>query len=93
MIEESAKLNIAKGLVRYGKPVIIYDYEDIITEVKKEYGNMFEYRIKTEEKPAEKPAEKPVEKPVEKPAQKPAQKPVETQEDDETKLIEDVYKF
>ena len=79
LIEESAKLNIAKGLVRYGKPVIIYDYEDIITEVKKEYGNMFEYRIKTEEKPAEKPAEKPVEKPVEKPAQKPAQKPVETQ--------------
>ena len=77
LIEESAKLKIAKGLVRYGKPVIIYDYEDIITEVKKEYGNMFEYRIKTEEKPAEKPAEKPV----------------ETQEDEETKLIEDVYKF
>jgi len=49
LIEESAKLKIAKGLARYDKSVIIYDYEDIITEVKKEYGNIFQYRIKTDD--------------------------------------------
>ena len=82
LIEESAKLKIAKELARYDNTIFIYDYEDIINEVKKEYGNMFQYRIKTdnifepmqEEKPAEKLAEKPAEKLV-------------------NPQIEDVYKF
>jgi UDPglucose 6-dehydrogenase len=46
LIEESAKLKIAKQLILHGKKVIIYDYEEIINEVKKEYGNIFEYNIK-----------------------------------------------
>jgi len=77
LIEESAKLKIAKELARYDNSVVIYDYEDIITEVKKEYGNMFKYRIKTEENLEEKPA----------------LKPAETLEVEETKSIEEVYKF
>ena len=45
IIEESAKLKIAKTLVASGKKVIIEDTEEIINEVKKEYGNLFEYKI------------------------------------------------
>ena len=43
LIEESAKLKIAKILVENGKTVIIKDNELIINEVKKEYGNLFKY--------------------------------------------------
>jgi len=78
LIEESAKLKIAKGLVRYGKSVIIYDYEDIIMEVKKEYGNIFQYRIKTDD----------FSEPI---LQK--ETLLQTQEVEESKLIEQVYKF
>ena len=46
LIEESAKLKIAKELVKFGKKVIIHDYEEIINEVKKEHGNIFDYQIK-----------------------------------------------
>lgn len=45
IIEESAKLKIANKLVKYGKSVIISDVNDIINEVKKEYGNRFVYQI------------------------------------------------
>jgi nucleotide sugar dehydrogenase len=45
IIEESAKLRIAKNLVNAGKRVIIKDEIQIINEVKKEYGNIFEYII------------------------------------------------
>lgn len=47
IIEESAKLKIAKYLVDNGKNVIIKDSKDIIDEVKKEYGAIFHYNIKT----------------------------------------------
>ena len=46
IIEESAKLKIAKKLIEDGKKVIIKDNEDMIEEVKKEYGNVFIYEIK-----------------------------------------------
>lgn len=46
LIEESAKLKIAKQLIKVGKKVIIKDYESTINEVKKEYGILFEYIIK-----------------------------------------------
>jgi nucleotide sugar dehydrogenase len=45
IIEESAKLKIANKLVKYGKTVVISDVNDIINEVKKEYGNRFVYQI------------------------------------------------
>ena len=45
IIEESAKLKIAKKLADMGKDIIIRDVEDIILEVKKEYGNLFKYEI------------------------------------------------
>jgi nucleotide sugar dehydrogenase len=45
IIEESAKLQIAKKLVQHGKKVTIKDEIQIINEVKKEYGNMFNYII------------------------------------------------
>jgi len=45
IIEESAKLKIANKLVKYGKSVIISDVNEIINEVKKEYGNRFTYEI------------------------------------------------
>jgi len=48
LIEESAKLKIATKLVKANKKVIIKDYELIINEVKKEYGNIFVYEIKNE---------------------------------------------
>ena len=51
LIEESAKLKIAKQLVQYGKKVVIYDYADIIVEVKKEFGNLFTYHVKEEPVP------------------------------------------
>lgn len=46
IIEESAKLKIAKILVEKGKKVVIKDEKQLITEVKKEYGNIFKYEIK-----------------------------------------------
>jgi UDP-glucose 6-dehydrogenase len=45
IIEESAKLKIAQILTMRGKRVIIKDTPEIITEVRKEYGNIFEYMI------------------------------------------------
>ena len=45
IIEESAKLKIAKKLVEQGKKVIIKDEPQLINETKKEYGNLFEYII------------------------------------------------
>ena len=45
LIEESAKLVIAKNLVKKGKKVIIRDFVQVINEVKKEYGNIFSYEI------------------------------------------------
>jgi nucleotide sugar dehydrogenase len=45
LIEESAKLKIAKELVKRGKAVTIVGNEDIITEVRKEYGGLFDYEI------------------------------------------------
>ncbi len=41
LIEESAKLKIAKYLADKGKKVIILDNKEIINEIKKEYGNIF----------------------------------------------------
>ena len=46
IIEESAKLQIAKKLVENGKKVTIKDEIQLINEVKKEYGNIFNYIIK-----------------------------------------------
>ena len=45
IIEESAKLKIAKKLKEWNNKVIIQDSEELILEVKKEYGNLFEYNI------------------------------------------------
>lgn len=45
LIEESAKLKIAKYIAKTGKQVTIKGYKDIINEVKKEYGNIFLYDI------------------------------------------------
>ncbi len=45
IIEESAKLKIAKKLKEWNNNVVIQDSEDLILEVKKEYGNLFEYNI------------------------------------------------
>lgn len=45
IIEESAKLQIAKKLVENGKKVTIKDEIQLINEVKKEYGNIFNYVI------------------------------------------------
>ena len=45
IIEESAKLKIAKRLVELGKKVMIKDEIQLINEVKKEYGKLFEYII------------------------------------------------
>lgn len=45
IIEESPKLIIAKNLVNIGKSVTIKDEIQIINEVKKEYGNKFDYII------------------------------------------------
>lgn len=45
IIEESAKLKIAKLLVESGKRVTIEDETGLINEVKKEFGNIFEYRV------------------------------------------------
>lgn len=45
IIEESAKLQIAKKLVENGKKVTIKDEIQLINEVKKEYGNIFYYII------------------------------------------------
>ena len=45
IIEESAKLKIAEYLANKNKKVIIKDINDIIIEVKKEYGNLFSYEI------------------------------------------------
>jgi len=46
IIEESAKLKIAKKLVEEGKKVIIKDESHMINEVIKEYGNLFDYELK-----------------------------------------------
>jgi len=46
IIEESAKLKIAKKLVGAGKTVTIVDEPHLLDEVRKEYGNLFAYREK-----------------------------------------------
>lgn len=46
IIEESAKLKIARNLVKAGKKVTIRDESHMIDEVIKEYGNMFDFEIK-----------------------------------------------
>ena len=46
IIEESAKLKIAEKLVKNGKAVTILDEAHMIDEVKKEFGNIFDYQIK-----------------------------------------------
>jgi nucleotide sugar dehydrogenase len=46
LIEESAKLKIAHELVVMGKKVTIVDVPELIDEVKKEYGNIFNYQCK-----------------------------------------------
>ena len=46
IIEESAKLKIAKKIYDFGKKVTIKDELQLINEVKKEYGNIFNYIIK-----------------------------------------------
>jgi nucleotide sugar dehydrogenase len=45
IIDESAKLKIAKNLYDNGKCVIIKDTPELLLEVKKEYGNIFKYNI------------------------------------------------
>ena len=47
IIEESAKLKIAKKLVEMGLNVTIKDEKQLIHEVIKEYGNLFNYIITT----------------------------------------------
>jgi nucleotide sugar dehydrogenase len=46
MIEDSAKLKIAKYIAKLGHKVIIRDNKDTIREVIKEYGNLFTYEEK-----------------------------------------------
>jgi len=46
LIEESAKLKIAHELIKRGKRVVIRDYSETIFEVKKEFGNLFQYETK-----------------------------------------------
>ena len=43
LIEQSANVKIAKKLTMFGKKVIIKDTPELIEEVKKQYGNLFEY--------------------------------------------------
>jgi UDPglucose 6-dehydrogenase len=43
LIEESAKLKIAKRLAKLGIKVIIHESQEMIEQVKKEYGNLFQY--------------------------------------------------
>ena len=45
IIEESAKLKIAKYLVDEGKKVTIEGNSQMIEQIKKEYGNMFDYKL------------------------------------------------
>jgi UDPglucose 6-dehydrogenase len=45
IIEESAKLKIAERIVNYGGNVVVKDNDEIINEVRKEYGNKFKYII------------------------------------------------
>ena len=46
LIEESAKLKMAEYLVKEKhQKVVIRDNEDVLEEVKKEYGNLFEYEV------------------------------------------------
>lgn len=47
IIDESAKLKIAKEIAKLGLKVVILDTQEIIMEVKKEFGTLFEYRVKT----------------------------------------------
>ena len=44
-IEESGKLKVANELIKLGKKVIIKGCKEMIIEVKKNYGNIFEYEI------------------------------------------------
>lgn len=46
LVEESAKLKIAKYIVGKGKKVIIRDEKQLIEETKKEYGNIFKYDLR-----------------------------------------------
>jgi len=45
IIEESQKLEVAKGLVKAGKKCVIKDRKIIINEVINEFGNFFEYEV------------------------------------------------
>jgi len=45
IIEESQRLFIAAGLSKAGRRVTIRDFKDTVTEVRKEYGSMFQYEV------------------------------------------------
>lgn len=45
IVEESQKLAVAAGVARAGKPVTIVDRDFIITAVRMEYGNLFNYEV------------------------------------------------
>lgn len=49
MIDKSPKLEVACALARAGKRVKIVDRVEVITEVMKEYGNLFTYEIEATE--------------------------------------------
>lgn len=46
IIENSSKLSIAEYLVKNGIKIFIKDEIQLLNEVKKEYGNIFEYILK-----------------------------------------------
>jgi len=48
IVEESQRLKIAVNLARAGRKVTLVDYAAILNEVKKEYGGLFQYRVKPE---------------------------------------------
>ena len=45
IIEESQKLFVATQLANMGKKVVILDEHDVIAEVQKQFGSLFEYKV------------------------------------------------
>ena len=44
IVEESCKLEIARLVRQTGRQVVIHDTEELVGEVRKEYGDLFQYR-------------------------------------------------
>ena len=52
ILEESQPLAVAVALARAGRTVVIHEHPSVVTELRNRFGDLFEYRPRTDDQPA-----------------------------------------